>query len=108
VRTNKLTDKQTPLKTSVLLRYATPVGNQAVHLPQWLCQRLKMMLPGKRPLNRCVCVCVRVRVCSGGSRGFAEFRRTPTRAYDRCRKPPTIMLSWQIPFCFLPDYISAV
>jgi len=27
VRTNTLTNKQTPLKTSTLLRYATPVGN---------------------------------------------------------------------------------
>jgi len=27
VRTNKQTDKQTPLKTSTSLRYATPVGN---------------------------------------------------------------------------------
>jgi len=25
--TNKRTDKQTPLKTSTVLRYATPVGN---------------------------------------------------------------------------------
>jgi len=27
VRTNKHTDKQTPLKTSTALHYATPVGN---------------------------------------------------------------------------------
>jgi len=27
VLTNKLTNKQTPLKTSTTLRYATPVGN---------------------------------------------------------------------------------
>jgi len=29
VRTNKHTDKQTPLKTSTSLRYATPVSNQS-------------------------------------------------------------------------------
>jgi len=29
--TNKLTDKQTPLKTSTSLRYATPVGNKKCH-----------------------------------------------------------------------------
>jgi len=28
VLTNKLTNKQTPLKTSTSLHYATPVGNQ--------------------------------------------------------------------------------
>jgi len=32
VRTNKLTNKQTPLKTSTSLRYATPVGKYAVSL----------------------------------------------------------------------------
>jgi len=31
VLTNKLTNKQTPLKTSTSLRYATPMGNQPVN-----------------------------------------------------------------------------
>ena len=31
VETNRLTDKQTPLKTSTALRYATPVGNKCYY-----------------------------------------------------------------------------
>ena len=32
VRTNKHTDKQTPLKTSTSLCYATPVGNRQFYI----------------------------------------------------------------------------
>jgi len=35
-------------------------------------------------------------------------RWVPPCATSHCMKPPTIMLSWQILFCLLPDYIVIV
>jgi len=49
MRTNKQTNKQTPLKTSTSLRYATPVSNKSNSWARWGARRaasVYFLVPG--------------------------------------------------------------
>jgi len=59
--------------------------------------------------SRCSSSCCFCCLCySGGFRGGSFGSDDPTPNLRACIKPPTIMLSWRILFCFLPDYITVV
>jgi len=52
-QTDKLTNKQMPLKTSTSLRYATPVGNQGIGMSKW---RGEFQIVNGAIWNVCLCV----------------------------------------------------